>query len=98
MPLWGRVPGRRQRRVTWYLDPIDGTTNFINQRRNYAISMGCWQGESPLFGLVLDVERQELYAAESGQGAWREGQRLHVSTRREIGELLVATPGSCTPS
>ncbi len=79
--------------VTWYLDPIDGTTNFINQRRNYAISIGCWQGESPLFGLVLDVERQELYAAESGQGAWREGQRLHVSDRREIGELLVATPG-----
>ncbi len=79
--------------VTWYLDPIDGTTNFINQRRNYAISMGCWQGKSPLFGLVLDVERQELYAAESGQGAWREGQRLHVSTRREIGELLVVTPG-----
>lgn len=79
--------------VTWYLDPIDGTTNFINQRRNYAISIGCWRGESPLFGLVLDVERQTLYAAESAQGAWREGQRLHVSACREIEGLLVDTPG-----
>ena len=42
---------------TWYLDPIDGTTNFVSQHRNYAVSVGCWRGEEPLFGLVLDVER-----------------------------------------
>ena len=47
--------------VTWYLDPIDGTANFINQHQNYAISVGCWKESSPLFGLVLDVERQLLY-------------------------------------
>ena len=41
--------------VTWYIDPIDGTTNFINQHQNYAISVGCWEGSLPLFGLVLDV-------------------------------------------
>ena len=29
--------------VTWYIDPIDGTTNFINQHQNYAISVGCWE-------------------------------------------------------
>ena len=42
--------------VTWYIDPIDGTTNFINQHQNYAISVGCWEGSTPLFGLVLDDE------------------------------------------
>ena len=47
--------------VTWYIDPIDGTTNFINQHQNYAISVGCWEGSVPLFGLVLDVERKALY-------------------------------------
>ena len=31
--------------VVWYIDPIDGTTNFVNQRRNYAVSVGCWQEE-----------------------------------------------------
>lgn len=28
---------------TWYLDPIDGTTNFVSQHRNYAVSVGCWR-------------------------------------------------------
>ena len=49
--------------VTWYIDPIDGTTNFINQHQNYAISVGCWEGRLPLFGLVLDVERETLETA-----------------------------------
>ena len=51
----------RAESVTWYIDPIDGTTNFINQHQNYAISVGCWEGSVPLFGLVLDVERKALY-------------------------------------
>ena len=43
--------------ATWYLDPVDGTTNFINQHRSHAISIGCWKGGTPLFGMVLNVER-----------------------------------------
>lgn len=38
----------RAESVTWYIDPIDGTTNFINQHQNYAISVGCWEGSVPL--------------------------------------------------
>ncbi len=79
--------------VTWYLDPIDGTTNFVNQHRNYAISVGCWEGGTPLFGLVLDVERQELYWAKHGGGAWQDDRPLQVSPCREIAEMLLTTPG-----
>lgn len=78
--------------VAWYIDPIDGTTNFINQRKNYAVSIACWKAEQPLFGLVLDVERDELYWARSGSGAWRNGENIHVSGRREISDLLLTTP------
>ena len=81
------------RKVTWYLDPIDGTTNFINQRQNYAISMGCWEGTNPLFGLVLDVERETLYWAKHGDGAWQDQTQIHTSGRRELSELLLTTPG-----
>ena len=81
------------RKVTWYLDPIDGTTNFINQHRNYAISMGCWEGSTPLFGLVLDVERETLYWAKHGGGAWQNQTQIHTSGRRELAELLLTTPG-----
>ena len=81
------------RKVTWYLDPIDGTTNFINQHQNYAISMGCWEGSTPLFGLVLDVERETLYWATHGGGAWQNQTQIHPSGRRELAELLLTTPG-----
>ena len=81
------------RKVTWYLDPIDGTTNFINQHQNYAISMGCWEGSTPLFGLVLDVERETLYWAKRGGGAWQDQTQIHTSGRRELSELLLTTPG-----
>ena len=79
--------------ITWYLDPIDGTTNFINQHRNYAISVGCWKGAAPLFGMVLDVERRELYWARHGGGAWLNRTPIHVSRCREVAELLLTTPG-----
>ena len=79
--------------VTWYIDPIDGTTNFINQHQNYAISVGCWDGSVPLFGLVLDVERKTLYWGKHGGGAWQDQTPIHTSVRRELSELLLTTPG-----
>ena len=78
--------------VTWYLDPIDGTTNFINAHRSYAVSVGCWQDTTPLFGLVLDAERQTLYSARAGHGAWRDETAIHVSGRSNISDLLLSVP------
>ena len=78
--------------VAWYIDPIDGTTNFINQRKNYAVSIGCWKDELPMFGLVLDVERAELYWAKSGEGAWKNRQAIHSSLRCHVSDLLLTTP------
>ena len=82
-----------KRGVVWYIDPIDGTTNFINQNSNYAVSVGCWAGEEPLFGLVLDVERETLYWGKHGGGAWQDQTPIHTSGRRELSELLLTTPG-----
>ena len=78
--------------AVWYIDPIDGTTNFINQHRNYAVSVGCWQRGEPLFGLVLDVENDRLYHARAGQGAWCGERRIETSRRKNIPELLLFTP------
>lgn len=78
--------------VVWYIDPIDGTTNFINQHRNYAVSVGCWQQGRPLFGLVLDVEADRLFEARAGQGARCNGKTIRTSARRSLPELLLFTP------
>lgn len=79
--------------IAWYIDPIDGTTNFVNQHRNYSVSVGCWDGDRPLFGLVLDVEREAMYSAKPGGGAWRNGVRLRVSGRTDLREMLLTSPG-----
>lgn len=78
--------------ATWYLDPIDGTTNFISQHQNYAVSVACWQSDQPLFGLVLDVENSNLYWAKSGEGAWCNDDPIHVSDRTEIQDWIFTTP------
>lgn len=77
----------------WYIDPIDGTTNFVNRHRDYAVSVGCWDGEKPVFGLVLDVENDALYWAKPGGGAWRNDRALSVSRRTNPREMLLTTPG-----
>ena len=77
----------------WYIDPIDGTTNFVNRHRDYAVSVGCWDGEKPVFGLVLDVENDALYWVKPGGGAWRNDMALSVSRRTNPREMLLTTPG-----
>ncbi|NLI53796.1 MAG: inositol monophosphatase [Clostridiales bacterium] len=77
----------------WYIDPIDGTSNFVNQQKNYAISIACYHGDKPQFGLVLDVAANKLYHASAGQGAFCNDVRLPANPpRREISELFLYTP------
>ena len=48
-------------RPYWVLDPIDGTTNYFRRRRCSMISIGAVQGKTPVFGLLYDPYRDELF-------------------------------------
>lgn len=78
--------------ATWYIDPIDGTTNFINGRRDYAVCVGCYVKGRPGFGLVLDVRPGKLYSGRSGMGAFCNGKAIHTAARQEVEEMLLLTP------
>lgn len=78
--------------AVWYIDPIDGTTNFINEHRDYAISVGCYVGGKPEFGLVFDVYSHKLYSARAGEGAFCNGTPLHTARRQKVEEMLLLTP------
>lgn len=78
--------------AVWFLDPIDGTTNFVNQRCGYAVSVGCIWDETPQFGIVLDVEGRKLYSAKAGCGAWLDGHRLHTAENVQVKDMLFMTP------
>ena len=54
----------------WIIDPIDGTMNFVHQKRNFAISIGIFENGVGKIGLIYDVIHDELYHAIKGEGAY----------------------------
>jgi myo-inositol-1(or 4)-monophosphatase len=84
----------------WYVDPLDGTTNFAHGFPFFCISLGLEHRPQDLpsdrdgaliAGVVYDPLRDELFAAEREKGAWLNGRRLHVSRVADLSECLLAT-------
>jgi myo-inositol-1(or 4)-monophosphatase len=74
----------------WYIDPLDGTTNFAHGVPLFAVSIGLERAGEGVVGVVYNPVTQELYAAESGSGAFLNGKRIRVSgTRRLLDSLSV---------
>jgi fructose-1,6-bisphosphatase/inositol monophosphatase family enzyme/predicted metal-dependent phosphoesterase TrpH len=74
---------------TWILDPIDGTTNFVCQQENYGISLGCYLEGSPVFGIVYDVKKRDLFIGINGEGAWLNNNRLQpLNPEKSITQAL----------
>lgn len=88
------------REFRWYVDPLDGTTNFAHGFPVFAVSLGLERRAAGLpeaadgelvAGIVYDPLRGEMFAAERGKGAWLNGRRIHVSAIGRLEESLLAT-------
>jgi myo-inositol-1(or 4)-monophosphatase len=79
----------------WYVDPLDGTTNFAHGYPVFCVSMAVEQrtGTSArrIAAVVYDPTREEIFSAERGKGAQLNGQPIHVSKIAQLNECLVAT-------
>ena len=75
----------------WLVDPLDGTTNFAHAFPAFAVSLALVHRGQLLVGVVYDPLRDELFAAEAGQGAALNGRRLHVTSQTDLGQALLAT-------
>jgi len=75
----------------WYVDPLDGTTNFAHGFPVFCVSMGLEYKGQRIAGVVYDPTRDELFAAEQGSGAWLNQQPIQVSKTARLSECLVAT-------
>ena len=84
----------------WYVDPLDGTTNFAHGFPQFCMSMGL--GHRPagikagdegtlIAGVVYDPLRDELFSAERGEGTRLNGKPVKVSRTRELAEALLGT-------
>ncbi|HSR73731.1 MAG TPA: inositol monophosphatase family protein [Sulfurovum sp.] len=74
-----------------YIDPIDGTTNFVHGIPHLAISLGVWEQGKPRLAVVYNPILEELFWAIRGEGAFCNGQRLEVSRQSKLQNALIAT-------
>jgi len=75
----------------WFIDPLDGTTNFAHSYPVFCVSMGVEKGGELFAGVIYDPTRDELFAAERGKGATLNGSPIHVSAQKTLGESILAT-------
>ena len=77
--------------LVWYVDPIDGTTNFAHGHFFFAVSIGLYLGSQGLAGVVHAPALGVTWKASKGAGAFRNGTPCSVSTRNQLDEAVCAT-------
>jgi len=76
----------------WYVDPLDGTTNFAHGYPVFCVAIALVRKDGQLeVGVLYDPTRDELFSAERGQGATLNGKPMRVSAMRRLAESLLAT-------
>lgn len=77
--------------VTWLVDPLDGTVNYLYGLPQFAVSIAAQHDGRSVAGVVYDVARDEIYAATSGGGATRNSEPIRCTTQTDPALSLVAT-------
>ena len=77
--------------MQWYIDPLDGTTNFIHGYPHFAVSISAWRNGKPQLAVVHDPMRNETFEAQNGNGAFLNRRRLRVGTETDPARTLFAS-------
>ena len=76
---------------TWVIDPLDGTMNFAHGLPIFSVSIGVMKKDEIIAGVVYDVMNDEVYSAEKGSGAFKNGRKINVSDSHELQKSLLVT-------
>ena len=88
----GELIGKNKEK-RWIIDPIDGTTNFLNGLPHFAISIAYEEKGEILSGIIFDPIKNEMFFAEKGQGAYLNNTRTRVSNKSDFKNSLLVTGG-----
>lgn len=77
--------------ITWYIDPIDGTTNFLYDLPAWAVSIGAEDSSGPLAGVVYIPALGEMFTATRGGGAFLNGAPIQSNNIADVSQALVCT-------
>ena len=85
----GGATGRSE--YVWLVDPLDGTTNFLHGFPHYAVSIALMHRGVLTQAVIYDPNRNDLFTASRGRGAFLNEQRIRVSRRIRLSDALVGT-------
>ncbi|MDE2279184.1 MAG: inositol monophosphatase [Xanthomonadaceae bacterium] len=77
--------------LTWVIDPLDGTHNYLRGIPHFSVSIAMLDKGVPVYGVVFDPLRNELFTASKGDGAYLNDRRIRVSKRENLGGAMIAT-------
>ena len=83
--------GNRQSESVWFVDPLDGTTNYVHGLPFCCVSIAHCDPHGLACGVVYDPVRKETFAAARGQGATHNGRSIRVSDTRRLCDSVVST-------
>jgi myo-inositol-1(or 4)-monophosphatase len=87
----GSGDGAQQSKYCWYVDPLDGTTNFAHGYPCFAVSIALLEDGEPLVAAILNPISNELFTAMRGGGSYLNQKKIHVSKVPTISKSLLAT-------
>jgi myo-inositol-1(or 4)-monophosphatase len=87
----GGAAGKTDSEYQWIIDPLDGTTNFLHGVPQYCVSIGLVQKGVITQAVVYDTNRNDLYTATRGRGAYCNDKRLRVSKTLHLKDALIST-------
>lgn len=77
--------------VTWVIDPIDGTVNYLYEIPAYAVSVAARVGDQVVAGAVVNPATGQVWSGLRGRGAWLDGRPIRVNAAPDLERALVAT-------
>lgn len=84
--------------ISWVIDPIDGTTNYVKDMPGYSISIAARDGDTALAGVVYDPNADECFAAHRGGGARLNGQPIRCSELQDLNAAVIGTGFGYAPT
>jgi myo-inositol-1(or 4)-monophosphatase len=81
-------------RFIWVIDPIDGTSSFLNGLHNWCVSLAVVCENEPVIGVVCDPNHQETFHACRGKGAWVNDQRIHAHGAQRLDQGVLGLSSS----
>jgi myo-inositol-1(or 4)-monophosphatase len=85
------VSGDEESEFEWIIDPLDGTTNFVNGIPHFSVSIACRKKGQLEHAVVLDPIKREEFTASRGRGASLNGRRIRVTNRPNMDGALIGT-------